>query len=122
MTVVRNGLEMKTELKSISGDMYVMALMHDAESKIFTRSIGNLNENKTPNKNEDKKRHNIPLNNNPVNWGNMEYINLLLSNNIGSVKNFFDTMPKLRHTVEVTNPQTGVVSNVTLEGLQSFFA
>ncbi len=35
---------------------------------------------------------------------------------------FFDTMPKLRHEVEVTNPKTKVESEVVLEGLASFFA
>ena len=33
---------------------------------------------------------------------------------------FFQTMPKLRHFVEVTNPKTGVTSEVLLEGMQSF--
>ena len=36
------------------------------------------------------------------------------------VSNFFHTMPKLRHTVKVTNPNTGVESEVVLEGMQSF--
>jgi hypothetical protein len=36
------------------------------------------------------------------------------------VQEFFDTMPKLRHTVEVKNPNTGVVNKVHLEGMQSF--
>ena len=30
-------------------------------------------------------------------------------------------MPKLAHTIKVTNPKTGVVNEVTLEGLTSFF-
>ena len=34
--------------------------------------------------------------------------------------NFFQTMPRLRHIVEVTNPKTKVKSEVTIEGLQSF--
>ena len=38
------------------------------------------------------------------------------------IESFFDTMPKLSHTVSVTNPVTGVESEVTLEGLSSFFA
>ena len=38
------------------------------------------------------------------------------------IESFFDTMPKLSHTVRVTNPVTGVESDVTLEGLSSFFA
>ena len=34
---------------------------------------------------------------------------------------FFETMPKLTHTFKVTNPNTKVESEVTLEGLSSFF-
>ena len=37
------------------------------------------------------------------------------------IQDFFDTMPKLTHTVKVTNPNTEVESEVTLEGLASFF-
>ena len=33
---------------------------------------------------------------------------------------FFDSMPKLSHTVKVKNPNTGVESDIVLEGLQSF--
>ena len=38
------------------------------------------------------------------------------------IQNFFETMPVLRHQLEVKNPNTGKVSVFTLEGLQSFFA
>ena len=37
------------------------------------------------------------------------------------IRKFFDTMPQLRHEVEVTNPKTGVKSIVTFKGLQDFF-
>ena len=37
------------------------------------------------------------------------------------VQQFFETMPKLTHTLKVTNPNTKVESEVTLEGLASFF-
>lgn len=37
------------------------------------------------------------------------------------VQQFFETMPVLKHELEVTNPNTGVTSTYTLEGLQSFF-
>jgi len=33
---------------------------------------------------------------------------------------FFDTMPKLRHEVEVTNPKTKVKGKVIIEGLDNF--
>ena len=37
------------------------------------------------------------------------------------IQDFFETMPKLTHTVKVMNPNTGVESDVILEGLASFF-
>jgi len=37
------------------------------------------------------------------------------------IKKFFESAPQLRHTVEVTNPKTGVKSEVTFKGLQDFF-
>jgi len=37
------------------------------------------------------------------------------------VEKFFETMPKLSHTLEVVNPVTDVASIVVLEGLSSFF-
>jgi hypothetical protein len=37
------------------------------------------------------------------------------------VQKFFETMPKLSHTVSVTNPTTKVTSEVVIEGLASFF-
>jgi len=38
-----------------------------------------------------------------------------------NIKKFFDTMPQLRHEVEVTNPKPSVKSKVTFKGLQDFF-
>ena len=37
------------------------------------------------------------------------------------IEEFFSSMPKLSHTIKVTNPKTKVESEVVLEGLQSFF-
>jgi len=39
-----------------------------------------------------------------------------------TIEKFFDTMPKLSHSVTFTNPKTEVESTVVLEGLSSFFA
>lgn len=39
-----------------------------------------------------------------------------------AVQSFFETLPKLSHTLEIENPKTGVKSEVVLEGLASFFA
>lgn len=35
---------------------------------------------------------------------------------------FFQTMPVLKHTIKVTNPNTNVESEIVLEGLANFFA
>ena len=52
----------------------------------------------------------------------IEFLEQLTSEQFQKVQKFFETMPKLTHDVEVTNPNTGVTSTVTLEGLASFFA
>lgn len=51
----------------------------------------------------------------------MEWFEELNSKQFAMVQEFFDTMPKLQHTVKVTNPNTGVDSEIVLEGLASFF-
>lgn len=50
-----------------------------------------------------------------------DWIETLNSNQFKQIEKFFDTMPRLSHTVKVKNPKTGVESDVTLEGLTSFF-
>jgi hypothetical protein len=51
----------------------------------------------------------------------IDWIETLDSNQFKKVENFFDTMPRLSHIVKVVNPKTKVESEVTLEGLTSFF-
>ena len=51
-----------------------------------------------------------------------EFIEQLSSKQFKEIEKFFETMPKMSHTVKVTNPETGVESDVVLEGLASFFA
>ena len=50
-----------------------------------------------------------------------DFIESLNSAQFKEIEQFFDTMPKLAHTVEVINPNTKVKSKITIEGLQSFF-
>jgi len=45
----------------------------------------------------------------------------LNSSQFKEIEKFFTTMPKLSHTIKVTNPKTKVENEVVLEGLQSFF-
>ena len=51
-----------------------------------------------------------------------EFLEQMNSSQFKEIEAFFETMPKLSHTVKVTNPQTKVESDVVLEGLASFFA
>ena len=36
------------------------------------------------------------------------------------VNEFFETMPRLRHIIKITNPKTKIESEIVLEGLESF--
>jgi hypothetical protein len=49
-----------------------------------------------------------------------EFVNSFTGNQFEMVTEFFNTMPKLRHVVNVTNPKTKVKSEVVIEGLDSF--
>jgi hypothetical protein len=51
----------------------------------------------------------------------IDWIDTLNSNQFKEIEKFFDTMPRLSHTVKVINPKTKVESEVVLEGLTSFF-
>ena len=50
-----------------------------------------------------------------------EFLEQLNSAQFKEIEEFFNTMPKLTHTVKVKNPNTGVESEILLEGLQNFF-
>ena len=50
-----------------------------------------------------------------------EFIEQLSSKQFKEVEKFFETMPRLSHTIKVINPKTKVESDVVLEGLASFF-
>ena len=51
----------------------------------------------------------------------VDFIEQLNSSQFKEIEKFFDTMPKLSHTVKVTNPNTKVESEIVIEGMQSFF-
>jgi len=51
-----------------------------------------------------------------------EFIDSMSTENFEQVTNFFNTMPKLRHEIEVKNPKTKKKNKIPIEGLQSFFA
>ena len=51
-----------------------------------------------------------------------DFLESMNSSQFKKIEEFFTTMPKLSHTIEVTNPKTKKKSEVVLEGLASFFA
>ena len=51
-----------------------------------------------------------------------DFLEQMNSNQFKEIEKFFETMPKLSHSISVTNPKTKVESEVVLEGLASFFA
>jgi hypothetical protein len=52
----------------------------------------------------------------------IDFLDQMNSLQFSQINDFFETMPKLAHEVEVVNPKTKVKSKVLIEGLQSFFA
>ena len=50
-----------------------------------------------------------------------QWLEQLNTNQFKQIEEFFSTMPKLSHTIKVTNPKTEVESEIVMEGLQSFF-
>ena len=50
-----------------------------------------------------------------------EFFESLSQESFAKIKKFFDTMPRVRHEFEVTNPKTNVKSKITLSGLNDFF-
>ena len=52
----------------------------------------------------------------------VEFIEQLNTKQFQDVQKFFDTMPRLKHTIKVKNPKTKKTSDVTLSGLNDFIA
>ena len=51
-----------------------------------------------------------------------DFVDQLNTKQFKLIEDFFATMPKLTHTIKVKNPNTGVESDVKLEGLAAFFS
>jgi len=51
----------------------------------------------------------------------VEFVEQLNTKQFEEVQKFFDTMPKLKHIIEVENPKTKVKSEIVLQGLNDFF-
>ncbi len=51
----------------------------------------------------------------------IEFVEQLNTKQFEEVQKFFDTMPKLKHTIEIENPKTKVKNEIVLQGLNDFF-
>ena len=51
-----------------------------------------------------------------------DFLEQMNSMQFKEIESFFETMPKLSHSIKIKNPKTKVESTVVLEGLSSFFA
>ena len=52
----------------------------------------------------------------------LDFLGDMNNSQFEKVQGFFESMPKLEHTIEVINPKTKVVNETKLEGLAAFFA
>jgi len=52
----------------------------------------------------------------------VDFIDSFSTQQFELVTDFFTTMPKLRHVINVTNPKTKIKNEVVIEGLESFLA
>ena len=50
-----------------------------------------------------------------------EFLEQLQTTHFRKLQNFFETMPRLKHTIKIKNPKTKKESEVTLNGLNDFF-
>ena len=66
--------------------------------------------------NGEETIHRIDMTNDEIS----EFIDSFNTEQMENVMSFFETMPKLRHVIDVTNPKTKVKGEVLLEGLETF--
>ena len=50
-----------------------------------------------------------------------QFLDELPQKSFEKIRNFFETMPRIKHEIEIENPKTKVKSKIVLQGLQDFF-
>jgi len=69
----------------------------------------------------DKKGEDVYDAKDSTNQELIDFLESLNSKQFKEVQKFFDTMPRLTHTVTIENPKTKVNSDITFSGLNDFF-
>ena len=77
---------------------------------IIGKSIGRVYEGETVYERADFSKKDLKV-----------FLESLTTEQFKKVQEFFESMPRLKHTLEIENPNTKKKNTVTLEGLQAFF-
>ena len=93
------------DMKSISGSSEII----DKTFKILSNCIYEIHDG-------DKIYNTVDVTEDEINT----FIEQMTTEQLKKVMDFFETMPKLRHVVNVTNPNTKIKSEVVVEGLSNF--
>lgn len=93
------------DMKSISGSSEII----DKTFKILSNCIHEIHDG-------DKIYNTVDVTEDEINT----FIEQMTTEQLQKVMDFFETMPKLRHVVNVTNPNTKIKSEVVVEGLSNF--
>jgi len=51
----------------------------------------------------------------------VQFLENLTNSQFVKIQKFFESSPKLEHTIKLTNPNTGVENNIVISGLSNFF-
>jgi len=105
------GVTMKyPSLKDIDGESLTGEINIAQTYKMIENSIESIYEGEQVHLSKDIERKELT-----------EFLDNLSADQMKKLTTFYNTMPRLEHKVQVTNPKTKVESEVTLKGLASFF-
>ena len=105
------GVTMKyPSLKDIDGDSLSGDINIAKTYKMIENSIESIYEGETVHMAKDLEKKEVT-----------EFLENLTAIQMRKLTDFYNSMPRLEHKVQVTNPKTKVESEVTLKGLASFF-
>ena len=97
-------------LKDIDGETLTGEVNIEKTYKMIENSIESIYEGETVHMAKDIEKKEVT-----------EFLENLTAIQMRKLTDFYNSMPRLEHKVQVTNPKTKVESEVTLKGLASFF-
>ena len=97
-------------LKDIDGETLTGEVNIEKTYKMIENSIESIYEGETVHMAKDLEKNELN-----------EFLENLTAIQMRKLTDFYNSMPRLEHKVQVTNPKTKVESEVTLKGLASFF-